>query len=93
MHFALLFLEFRCHSRIARLSDCRGKTLYITVMNKRLRPPEILESLKEQNCITRLLRFVRCFSLHLINHIHIKHSTIHFKHSSTKKSSNFLCLV
>ena len=53
MHFALLFLEFRCHSRIARLSDCRGKTLYITVMNIRLRPPEILESLKEQNCITR----------------------------------------
>ena len=30
MHFALLFLEFRCHSRIARLSDYRGKTQYIT---------------------------------------------------------------
>ena len=25
MHFALLFLEFRCHSRIARLCDYRGK--------------------------------------------------------------------
>ena len=35
MHFALLFLEFSCHSRIARLSDHRGKTQYITMQEFR----------------------------------------------------------
>ena len=35
MHFALLFLEFRCHSRIAKLSDYRGETQCITLQEFR----------------------------------------------------------
>ena len=35
MHFALLFLEFFGHSLIARMSDCRGKTQYITMQEFR----------------------------------------------------------
>ena len=35
MHFARMFLEFRCHCRIARLSDYRGKTQYITMQEFR----------------------------------------------------------
>ena len=31
MHLALLVLEFRCHSRIARRSDYRGKPQKITM--------------------------------------------------------------
>ena len=34
MHFAL-FQEFRCRGRIARLSDNRGKTQYITMQKFR----------------------------------------------------------
>ena len=35
MHFARMFLEFRCYCRIARLSDYRGKTQYITMQEFR----------------------------------------------------------
>ena len=35
MHFARIFLEFRCHCRIAKLSDYRDKTQYITMQEFR----------------------------------------------------------
>ena len=35
MHFALLLLEFRCHSRIASLSEYKGKTRYIRMQEFR----------------------------------------------------------
>ena len=35
MHFALLFLEFRCHSRIVMLFDYRDKTQYNTIQEFR----------------------------------------------------------
>ena len=58
---------------------------FYTVMNKSLRPLEIITSFQAQSSMTLYLHFANCFISHLINHKYMEDSTIQSKQSYTKK--------